>query len=83
MDTDALREYANRERRPLVELKADHWRQRKALLGAGEALRVAEELRRWCIQANPGWPRDIDRAADLAVHVRVGEALRSAGVHDR
>ena len=76
MDPDALREYAARERRALADLKAVHWRDRTALLGGGEALRVADDLRRWFIQQNPGWPSAADREGDLATHIRVGDALR-------
>lgn len=78
-DAEALRDFAQRERRPLAGLKADHWRDRKERLGAGEALRVAEALRQWCLGRQPGWPGPGEREADLAVHVRVGEALRSIG----
>lgn len=79
MDPRTLREYAARERRPLAALKSAHWRDRKALLGPGEALRVAEDLRRRYLLVRPGWPGPAEREADLAVHVRVGKALRSVG----
>jgi len=61
----------------LAVLKSVHWRERKERLGPAEALRVADELRRWCRLRQPGWPSPAQREADLEVHVRVGEWLRS------
>lgn len=74
-----LREYAGRDRSELVALKAAHWRDRKARLGPAEALRVADAMRRYYLRLRPGWPDEAEREADLAVHIRVGEALRTLG----
>lgn len=77
MDPASWREYAARDRSAPAALKSAHWRDRKALLGPGEALRVADELRRYYAWLHPGWPDEAERAADLAMHIRVGEVLRS------
>ncbi len=77
MDPSALREYAARERRAPAALKSEHWRERKERLGPAESLRVADELRRWYVRRQPGWPSPAERDADLAMHVEVGESLRS------
>jgi hypothetical protein len=77
MDPDSLREFARRDRRPLADLKAQYWQERKALLGVEEVLRIADDLRERYRLIRPDWPDQAERDADLAVHVRVGEALRS------
>jgi len=77
MDPNDLREYATRDRGPMAVLKAAHWRERRESLGPAEALRVADGLRQWCLLRQPRWPSLAEREADLAVHVRVGAALRS------
>lgn len=77
MDPGAIREFASRDRKVLEELKDAHWRGVKARLGPAEALHVADGLRQWYIARHPGWPDERSREEDLAVHIRVSEALRS------
>lgn len=77
MNPDDLRECASRERAVLTQLESLHWQERRQRLGPGEALRMADELREWYRLRHPDWPTAADREADLAVHARVGAALRS------
>jgi hypothetical protein len=77
VDAHHLVEFAHRDRRTLARLKASYWAARKRRLGAGEGLRVAEELRRYVRTLRPDWPSAEDRETDLATHARVAEMLRS------
>ena len=53
--------------------KDAYWAERIARLGALEAFRIAEELRRQVLDRNPSWPDDGLRAEDLRSHVRLAE----------
>lgn len=55
-------------------------RERKERLGLDDAFRLADALRRHVQSLHPDWPTPEDRAADLEMHVRVGEMLRSVRV---
>jgi hypothetical protein len=70
--------FARRDWRLLAELKAEHWSRVKREYGAGEALRVGDELRRLVKRQHPGWPGEEDRRRDLETHVRVAAALQRA-----
>lgn len=60
----------------LDRLEGEHWARRKRELGPGEGLRVAAELYSYIRKVRQDWPSPVERAADLALHVRVGEELR-------
>lgn len=67
--------FVNRDWAALAEAKARSWAQRKNVMTAEEALAVAEGLRRHARALRPEWPDEVERAADVAVHVRISEAL--------
>lgn len=58
------------------KVKTVYWVERLRRLGPVESLRVADELRHHVRALRPDWPGPLDREADLAVHLTVGEALR-------
>ena len=73
-----IREYMSRDWAAARSAKDRHWAERVQRMGAGEALRIADELRRQAIENVPGWPTPDDRKADLYGHVRLSELLRRA-----
>jgi hypothetical protein len=75
MTREEILAFATRDWAALAEAKADYWARRKKTMTAEDALAVAEGLRRRARALRPGWPDDTERAADLAVHVRISEAL--------
>lgn len=77
MERSDLIAYARRPWELLAEADAEHWLARKRELGPAEGLRMAGELYALVALQRPDWPRPEDRAADLDVHARVSEALRS------
>lgn len=52
--------------------------ERVARLGAGEGLRIADELRRQVLSQQPGWPDEQARRADLMAHLRLSDLLQRA-----
>jgi hypothetical protein len=81
--TDGIREFVARDWQRVRDSKDAYWGRRVAELGAAEALRVADELRRQACQMDPHWPDTESRQADLASHVRVTALLRRAGATRR
>lgn len=73
-----IRDFVSRDWRAAREAKDAYWHERIAALGPGEALRIADELRRQAVLQNPGWPDAADREQDLRTHVRVAALLRRA-----
>lgn len=69
--------FAHRDWDAVAEAKTDYWLRRKRGLSAAEVLAVGDELRQYALAVRPDWPNATDRDADLAVHVRVSEALRA------
>jgi hypothetical protein len=67
--------FARRDWQALADAKAAHWSDLKRALGAGESVRIGDELRRHVLAQHPGWPSDEERALDLETHVRVADAL--------
>jgi hypothetical protein len=47
--------------RPFRIVKDTYWRDRIARLGAAEAFRIADELRRQALAAAPSWPEPDER----------------------
>jgi hypothetical protein len=60
------------------EAKDTYWSRRVARLGAIEAFRIADELRRQALTADPAWPDPLDRREDISSHIRLAECLRRA-----
>lgn len=79
MITRGIRELVERDWSAARASKDAYWRDRIARLGASEALRIAEELRRQMRLRNPDWPDGRLRREDLLSHVRLAERLRRAG----
>jgi hypothetical protein len=77
VDRDDILAYARRDWSLVAEAKDDFWITRKRALTAAEVLAVGDELRRHASALRPDWPTPADREADLAVHLRVTEALRA------
>jgi hypothetical protein len=73
-----IRDYMSRGWGAAREAKDRWWGDRVARLGPGEALRIADELRRQVLLQVPGWPTVEQRREDLACHIRVSELLRRA-----
>jgi hypothetical protein len=69
--------FARRDWAAIADAKARFWAERKRSMTAAEALATAEILRQHTCQVKPGWPDADERAADMALHVRIAEALRA------
>ena len=76
--TRGIREFMSRDWPAVRAAKDRYWGERVRHLGAPEALRIADELRRQVLQQIPGWPGAEHREADLQAHVRLSELLRRA-----
>jgi len=77
MKTEDLTRFANRPWQVIGEADAAHWLARKRRLGPAEGIRMAAELRALVSAQRPDWPTPAEREADLEMHARVSEALRS------
>jgi hypothetical protein len=77
--TRGLRELVARDWAAVRASKDAYWRERIARLGAAEALRIADELRRQMLLRDPRWPDWSQRSDDIASHVRLAEDFRRAG----
>jgi hypothetical protein len=75
MDAADIRAFVARDWAGLEDQKARFWADRKRTMSPSEALEVADGLRRHAQALKPDWPDPAERAADLAVHRRVAEAL--------
>lgn len=78
MVTRGIREFVSRDWEAVRESKDAYWADRIARLGPGEAVRIADELRRQMLQCDPHWPDPASRQADLESHVRLAALLRRA-----
>ena len=83
MDRDDILAFARRDWAMVAESKTRYWLDRKRALSAAELLAVGDELRRHALAVRPDWPTDAERAADLATHERVTEALRAVPARPR
>jgi hypothetical protein len=79
MVSRGIREFVARDWALARRSKEIYWRDRIVRLGAAEAFRIADELRREVLVLNPTWPDAEQRRLDVASHVRVAELLRRAG----
>jgi hypothetical protein len=75
MRRDDVLAFARRDWAAVEDAKARFWAERKSSMSAADALAVGDGLRRHAQAVKPDWPSPADRAADLAVHSRVSEAL--------
>ena len=78
MVREEIAAFARRDWAVVAEAKAAYWAERKRSMTPTEALAVGEALRLHARQLKPDWPDASERAADLALHLRVSEALRAA-----
>jgi hypothetical protein len=83
MNAADLRRFALRDWGLLAAGKAGYWARLRAEHGGGEAIRVADKLRREVQRQHPDWPSEEDRRRDLETHVRVSAAFRSVEVRRR
>jgi hypothetical protein len=75
-DPAALLAFVHRDWSSASRSKDLYWRDWKRLHGPAGGIRMAEELRLQVLQARPDWPSPRERLADLAMHLRVIDALR-------
>jgi hypothetical protein len=81
--TRGIREFVERDWQAARTSKDAYWRDRIARLGPGEALRIADELRRQVLMLHRDWPDAAGRREDLLAHVRLAERLRRVGTTRR
>jgi hypothetical protein len=79
MRREDIRAYLDRDWDRVAEAKRLRWRERRAHLGAAEAIRVAAELYEQIRRVRPDWPSAESRRADLEHHLRLSERLRAVG----
>jgi hypothetical protein len=66
--------FAQRDWDAIAEHKRRYWAERP--MTDDERLHIADELRRYARTLHPDWPTPEERESDLAMHMRVSEALR-------
>ena len=83
VDRNDVLAFARRDWERLAESKMAYWLTHKSGLSASQILEAGDGLRRHAQAVRPDWPSAADRAADLAVHVRVSETLRAVACRPR
>jgi hypothetical protein len=84
MNRDDLIAFARRDWAAAAAAKAAYWADRKRQMSPAAALDLGDVLRRHALAVRPDWPDHNARAADLAAHLRVSEALHAtARTHSR
>jgi hypothetical protein len=83
VERDDIVAFVRRDWVRTAEAKTEFWRHRKLGLTPDAMLAVGEQLRQHALAVRPDWPSESDRAADLAVHLRVTEALRAVSKQSR
>ncbi len=76
-----VRRFLIRDWNAVARMKARFWIEEDHRLTAGQALALGDELRRHAHALRPDWPDPDERAADLAVHLRLSEAFRAVPVN--
>ena len=71
-----LATFAGRDWKALAASKEAQWLLERQRRGVRWCFEVAEGLRRQVARRHLEWPTASEREADLATHVRVGNALR-------
>jgi len=77
MSRDDLRRFARRDWAAVAVAKEQHWLRRKRTMSPADVLQMSDDMRRHARTLQPDGPLEADRAADLATHHRVGQALRA------
>jgi hypothetical protein len=80
---DDILAFAHRDWQRLARAKDEHWLSLKQSMTPDEILALCDSLRQHARTLRPDWPGESDRAEDLAVHLRVAEALRAVSVRPR
>jgi len=75
--------FVHRDWQRLAGSKTAFWLDRTRDLAPEDFLAVGDQLRRYARAVRPDWPNDAERAADLAVHLRVTGALRAVSSRPR
>jgi len=75
--------YVHRDWQRVADAKTAFWLERKRDLAPEDVLAIGDQLRQHAQAVRPDWPSEAERAADLAVHVRVTEALRAVSIRPR
>ena len=83
MTREDIRRFAGRDWSRLAAAKDRAWLRAKQAMSTSDAIRTADELRKFAIVARAGWPDPADRADDVQTHVRVSEALGAVHVRPR
>lgn len=83
MDRHTIREFVNRDWSRIEQAKAAFWKGKKRGMSAAELFATGDQLRRYAQSLRPDWPTAQERAEDLAVHLRVSEALRAVRAKSR
>lgn len=80
MTREEILAFARRDWAALADAKSEYWVERKRSMTAADALAVGEALRQHVHELRPDWPDASERAADMAVHLRVSEALHAVSI---
>ncbi|MGE3886687.1 MAG: hypothetical protein AB7H81_09650 [Vicinamibacterales bacterium] len=76
MDRNAIRGFVRRDWARVDDVKTACWKEQKRGRSAAELLAMGASLFAYARSLRPDWPSAEDRTEDLAVHLRVSEALR-------
>jgi hypothetical protein len=77
VDPSAIRAFVCRDWALIEDAKTAYWKEQKRARSAAELLAMSADLFAYARSVRPDWPGAEDRAEDLAVHLRVSEALRA------
>jgi hypothetical protein len=77
VDPNDIRSFVRRDWSGIDDAKTAHWKAQKQARSAAELLAVGADLFAYAQRLRPDWPGARDRAEDVAVHLRVSEALRA------
>ena len=77
MSRDDLIRFAARDWAAVAAAKQQDWLRRKRAMSPADILQLVDDMRRHARVLHPDGPSKADRAADLATHHRVGQALRA------
>ncbi len=83
VNRDDLLAFVRRDWQQLAQAKSEYWRTLKQSMTPDDVLALGDRLRQHARTMRPDWPSQSGRAEDLAVHIRVAEALRAVSVRPR
>jgi hypothetical protein len=78
-----LKAFARRNWDMVSEAKTAFWLEQKDGMAVADVLELADQLRLHASAVRPDWPTPEERSEDLAVHLRVSEALRAVSIEPR